>query len=209
MLLTGSVPAMIHLPSHSFSATIKPMRNEATKNQLIEGLKECMRHKQLEDITVREISDAAGVSRQTFYRSFLDKYDLANQYFDQLLALSFDQMGSGKTLHEGLVKKFRYIRQEQIFFTNAFRTDTQNNLKNHDFERITAFYCNLIREKTGHDPDSEIRELLEMYCQASVYKTSQWALSGMKTSPEELADLMIDAMPPKLYRLFTKLHVFE
>ena len=31
----------------------------------------------------------------------------------------------------------------------------------------------------------------------------------MKTSPEELADLMIDAMPPKLYRLFTKLHVFE
>lgn len=168
-----------------------------------------MRHKQLEDITVKEISDAAGVSRQTFYRNFPDKYDLANQYFDQLLALSFDQMGSGKTLHEGLVKKFRYIRQEKIFFTNAFRTDTQNNLKSHDFERILAFYCNLIREKTGHDPGSEIRDLLEMYCQASVYKTSKWVLSGMKTSPEELADLMIDAMPPKLCRLFTRMHVFD
>ena len=82
------------------------MKSSETKQLLIEGLKECMRRKQLEDITVREIVEAAGVSRQTFYRSYLDKYDLANQYFDQLLNLSFAEMGSGRTLHESLVRKF-------------------------------------------------------------------------------------------------------
>ncbi|MDD5851784.1 MAG: TetR/AcrR family transcriptional regulator C-terminal domain-containing protein [Galactobacillus timonensis] len=96
-----------------------------------------------------------------------------------------------------------------MFFTNAFRTDTQNNLKQHDFERITAFYDNLIREKTHHDPDPEIQNLLEMYCQASVYKTGQWILSGMETAPNDLANLMIDAMPPKLYALFERLHVID
>lgn len=185
------------------------MKSSETKQLLIEGLKECMRRKQLEDITVREIVEAAGVSRQTFYRSYLDKYDLANQYFDQLLNLSFAEMGSGKTLHGSLVRKFEYIRSERIFFTNAFRTDTQNNLKQHDFEMITAFYDNLIREKTHHDPDPEIQNLLEMYCQASVYKTGQWILSGMETAPNDLANLMIDAMPPKLYALFERLHVID
>lgn len=48
-----------------------------------------------------------------------------------------------------------------------------------------------------------------MYCQASVYKTGQWILSGMETAPNDLANLMIDAMPPKLYALFERLHVID
>ena len=48
-----------------------------------------------EKITVKEICDTCGVTRQTFYRNFQDKYDLINWYFDKILIESFHQMGEG------------------------------------------------------------------------------------------------------------------
>ncbi len=66
-------------------------------------------------ITVRQITERCGVTRQTFYRNFLDKYDLINWYFDKLLAHSFEHMGRGTTVLDSLEKKFTYIQEEKTF----------------------------------------------------------------------------------------------
>lgn len=91
------------------------------------------------------------------------------------------------------------------FFSAAFRADTQNNLREYDFQKIYSFYRDLFREKTGGELSGELKELLEMYCQASVFKTVKWVLTGMEAKEEELAEIMIDAMPEKLGRLFDEL----
>ena len=146
----------------------------------------------------------AGGSRQTFYRHFLDKYDLVNWYFDELLANSFREMGYGRTIYEGLVRKFRYIQAEKVFFRAAFQSDQQNNLKDHDFRKIYGFYQDLYRKKTGEDLDRGVLALLEMYCQASIYMTVKWVSRGTRdAAPEELAELMLQAMPPALIDKFT------
>ena len=182
-------------------------KQNESKYKLAEAIKKCMKTTSVENITVKQIVEECGVSRQTFYRNFIDKYDLINWYFDRLLEQSFKEMGSGETLREGLVKKFKYIKAERLFFTAAFKVDEQNNLKDHDFYMIYEFYCGLIREKSGNLPDKKIRKLLEMYCQASIYMTVQWVLKGMKESETELAELMIDAMPARLNDVFTELDI--
>ena len=182
-------------------------KQNESKYKLAEAIKKCMKTTSVENITVKQIVEECGVSRQTFYRNFIDKYDLINWYFDRLLEQSFKEMGSGETLREGLVKKFKYIKAERLFFTAAFKVYEQNNLKDHDFYMIYEFYCGLIREKSGNLPDKKIRKLLEMYCQASIYMTVQWVLKGMKESETELAELMIDAMPARLNDVFTELDI--
>ena len=97
------------------------MKTVDIKQRLAEAMKECMRSTSVENITVKQIVETAGVSRQTFYRNFMDKYDLINWYFDRLLEQSFQEMGDGETIREGLIKKFTYIREERLFFTTAFR----------------------------------------------------------------------------------------
>ncbi len=183
------------------------MKKMDIKLKLAEAMKVCMKNTSVENITVKQIVEVCGVSRQSFYRNFIDKYDLINWYFDLLLEQSFREMGSGETIREGLIKKFLYIKEERLFFTAGFKGDEQNNLKEHDFIMIYEFYCSLIREKTGQLPDYHIRKLLEMYCQASIYMTVQWLMKGMKESEEELADLMIDAMPPQLSKLFKEINL--
>lgn len=161
-----------------------------------------MKKAPVEEITVKEICAASGLSRQSFYRCCRDKYDLVNGFFDDLLMGSFREMGRGQDIRDSLVKKFSFIRREGMFFENAFRTDEQNSLREHDIHEIDAFYTHLIEQKTGKKPDKRIQELLDMYCVASVFRTVMWVLGGMQESEEELADIMIEAMPAKLSKLF-------
>ena len=185
------------------------MKGEKTKYRLAAAMKECMKTTPVDAITVRQITERCGVTRQTFYRNFLDKYDLINWYFDKLLARSFEHMGRGTTVLDSLEKKFTYIQEEKTFFAAAFRYDRQNSLREHDFKLILAFYENLIREKSGRPATPEIHFLLEMYCNSSIYMTVKWLLGGMKFPPAQLAKQLVLGMPEKLVQLFTNLHILS
>lgn len=182
---------------------------EKVKYRLADAMKSCMKKAPVEKITVKEITEECGVTRQTFYRNFQDKYDLINWYFDKLLLKSFEHMGEGTTVYDGLVKKFEYLKEEHLFFAAAFRSDDQNSLKEHDFELILEFYSNLIFQKTGRRPDAETSFLLEMYCRGSIYMTVKWLLGGMKFPPAQLAKQLVLGMPEKLVQLFTDLHILS
>ena len=189
--------------------TTEKSKGEKTKYRLAQSMKECMKTTSVDNITVKQITENCGVTRQTFYRNFMDKFDLINCYFDKLLAKSFEHMGMGKTVYEALVKKFTYIQEEHIFFAAAFRYDSQNSLRQHDFELILAFYEKLIRKKTGRDADETIHCILEMYCQSSIYMTVKWVLGEMECTPQELAVVLVDGMPGKLSELFEELKILS
>ena len=183
------------------------MKGEKTKYRLAAAMKECMKTTPVDAITVRQITERCGVTRQTFYRNFLDKYDLINWYFDKLLARSFEHMG--RTVLDSLEKKFTYIQEEKAFFAAAFRYDRQNSLREHDFKLILAFYENLIREKSGRPATPEIHFLLEMYCQGSITMTVKWVLTGMDLTPSEFAALLVRTMPEDLKKLFRNLQLLS
>lgn len=180
-----------------------------TKESIAKAIKQCMLKAPLEDITVKEVCLVANLSRQTFYRCFQDKYDLINWYFDTLLNASFDQMGAGRTIREGLDKKFTYIQNEKVFFKAAFSYSQQNNLRDHDFEKIFGFYKNLYKEKSGVSLKGTPLDLLEMYCQSSVYMTAKWILKDCPNTPQKLTELMVQAMPEELRNIFNKLDILE
>lgn len=78
--------------------------NNDIKYKLANAMKECMFSSPVEKITVKEICDTCGVTRQTFYRNFQDKYDLINWYFDKILIESFHQMVRAVPYTKALLK---------------------------------------------------------------------------------------------------------
>lgn len=181
------------------------IKQEKTKYKLAASMKECMKVSPVDKITVKNIVEGCGVTRQTFYRNFLDKYDLINWYFDKLVLQSFEQIGMGHTVGESLTQKFEFIVNEKVFFTEAFRSDDRNSLKEHDFELILQFYTDLLGRRDSKALNRELRFLLEMYCQGSVYMTVKWVLGGMKDLPQEMSGKLVEAMPPKLAEVFDRL----
>jgi AcrR family transcriptional regulator len=182
------------------------MPQKATVDKLLaESFKELVAVTPVEKITIKEITDKAGVIRPTFYNHFQDKYDLINWYFDKILIESFHQMGEGSTVYESLVKKFEYIRMEQLFFKAAFKNDEQN--KEHDFELIRQFYIDQIEGKSHRKISDKLLFQLEMYCQGSVFMTTQWVLGNKNFTPQELAGLLADAMPKELADVFREVNL--
>ena len=178
--------------------------HDQTRYIFAQSIKDLMEHQSLDKITVTDIVKHSGMTRQTFYRYFKDKYDLVNWYFEKLADKSFRQIGNSSTLREGLIKKFYFLLHDKIFFSQAFQSKDYNNVENYDYQCILEFYKNIIQKKIGNIPQ-DIMFLLEMYCHGSITMTVNWAVNGMKESPEVLADLLIDALPPKLEKLLSDL----
>ena len=185
--------------------TAENVKGEKTKYRLAQSMKECMKTTTVDNITVKQITENCGLTRQTFYRNFMDKFDLINWYFDKLVLKSFEQIGVSHTIRESLTQKLEFIQEEKAFFTEAFRSDDRNSVKEHDFELILQFYKDLIARRTSRPLGEELQFLLEMYCQGSVYMTVKWILTGMKDTPEAMAVKLVEAMPPKLAKVMEEL----
>ena len=56
---------------------------------------------------------------------------------------------------------------------------------------------------------SGIDEMLEMYCQSSIYMTVKWVTGGVTCTPEELASIIVDGMPEKLAEIFARLEILN
>ena len=146
-------------------------RQENTKYKLADSVKRCMKTTPVDRITVKDIAEGCGVTRQTFYRNFKDKYDLINWYFDKLVQQSLGQIETGSTVRDSLARKFAFILDEKAFFGGAFRSDDHNSLKEHDFELILQFYHDLLARRTNKLLEEELQFQLELYCRGSVYMT--------------------------------------
>ena len=186
-------------------------KHDKMKYRLADAMKNCMKKMPVEKITVKEIVTECGTTRQTFYRNFQDKYDLINWYFDKILFVT--TANSLSTIPGPLLDRMEiielsgYIEEEKLFFKAAFRNDDQNCLRDHDFQLILRFYENQIQEKTKQPIPENLHFQLEMYCQGSVYMTTQWVLGDMKKRPEKMAENLVKAMPAELETLFKKLEL--
>ena len=60
------------------------MKRKTTKEILAESFQELALKKNVERITVKEITDNCQLSTTTFYRLFKDKYDLDNYMIEML-----------------------------------------------------------------------------------------------------------------------------
>lgn len=171
------------------------------RDRLAASVKKLLNHVSLERLSVMEITEDADVSRQTFYRHFRDKYDLVNWCFDGLAKQCFEAMGVTHSLRDGLILKFDFIRNEKVFFAQAFRSTDNNSIKEHDYQFILEFYTGIIRKRTGKPLPDDLRFILELYCRGSIDMTVEWAVSGMEKDSVTLADDFIQALPPKLATL--------
>lgn len=59
------------------------MNRVNTKQMLADSIMRLMMKKSIDDITVQEIADQCGISRQTFYHHFSDKYALSIGFIEQ------------------------------------------------------------------------------------------------------------------------------
>ena len=100
----------------------------SAEDKLAQALDELMREKPLDAIRAVEIAERAGVSKQTFYNHYTDKFAL----MEYLFRVKFEEpcrLMSGTESHRDCGVIFYHIcRENKDFLHNAFFSKDVNNL---------------------------------------------------------------------------------
>ena len=157
----------------------------------------------LERVTVKQLLERSGVSRQTFYNHFLDKNDLICQVYEKRIVHAFNGAVAGFAYRDELERSLALMHQYGTFMQQAARMDGQNNLTEHVMERAQRFDLAWHQSLWGDDPMPEELRLATVYhAMASVQMTLSWILSGFPAPEAELATLITRMRGIGMERLF-------
>ena len=164
---------------------VSPMSNEGRNTYVLEHLTDAMLQllsdKQIEEISIRELCDAAGVGRASFYRNFESKEDILRSYINKLFeewTAGYNQNGD-RPLNELIQVMFSHFEKYMDFYKLLNRQKLIYLLKD-----VIIGFC-------GPKPEYEKGEA---YVRAFVAYTlygwiEVWFQRGMKESSEEMANL--------------------
>lgn len=104
-------------------------KGEMTKLLLGESFKELMQKKPFEKITIKMITDAAGVIRPTFYNYFQDKYDVMEWMLEQDVFVGAKELIRMDMQREAVKMIFRKLEAEKQYYIRAFEVEGQNSFE--------------------------------------------------------------------------------
>ncbi len=177
------------------------MKRKTTKEILCESLQELALTKNVEKITIREITDNCGYSPATFYRHFKDKYDLiAWDYSERYRQLSEKADSEGFLLEDFLLESAYYYMHNREYLANLL----SNTRGSYSFEQYMTrvnydFLLRLIKKRTP-EPDRNTGRYLMVYCIGGVRYNMEWLLGHIDATPEEMADIYLKTIPEPVYR---------
>lgn len=115
--------------SNGWGRGLMTKRESPVKQQLDDSFFALLREQPFERITIRMITERAGVTRPTFYTHFHDKHEiyewiLQTQVFDIAERLIEDDLGS-----EALKIVFTYFHRRADLFARLYQITGQNNFE--------------------------------------------------------------------------------
>ena len=158
----------------------------ATKKLLADGLKELLKKKTLEKITVKELVATCGVNRQTFYYNFQDIYELLEWIFVEEGARLRKETEGIKDWRERLHVVINEISNEETrrLILNAFYSvnpmQIDRFMQNYFRPPVEEIITENIR---GVDISEENREfMIRVYDLLFVDLVMRWIQTGMEMS---------------------------
>ena len=157
------------------------------KEILANGLLDLCHKKDLSQITVKDLLETTGVSRQTFYNHFLDKNDLIQYIYNHKIINRFNGQNTNLDFYESLIESFEHMKQYQTFLKQACLMDGQNCLKEYISKHCEEFDLKWHQQLYGEEPMPDALKFATIYhANASSAMTLSWILSDMKVPMDDL-----------------------
>ena len=160
---------------------------------LAQSFKELVCQQPIEKITIKQITDRAGVIRPTFYNHFEDKYNLLEWIMIKDIVTPVQPLLSNGMINEAMILIFHNMRKEKDFYMHASKLEGQNSFRGMIERGIQLVLGSMIVDQMG--PKKPINRwltpehLAEYYSQSITYVLMTWIQGGMEMPPEELAQV--------------------
>lgn len=160
---------------------------------LAQSFKELACQQPIEKITIKQITDRAGVIRPTFYNHFEDKYNLLEWIMIKDIVTPVQPLLSNGMINEAMILIFHNMRKEKDFYMHASKLEGQNSFRGMIEQGIQLVLGSMIVDQMGTKKPINRwltpEHLAEYYSQSITYVLMTWIQGGMEMPPEELAQV--------------------
>lgn len=172
-----------------------PQRRTLTKRLIREAMLELLKTKSIQKISVRELCDAAGINRTTFYNHYDGTYEVLVEIEEHFLA----QLSSADTISNGADGLERHIEALCLKLKQnadiALLLLTNNADPAFSSKLLKTQGCNDIWQKAGGAYFADKTELLTEFVSGGAYSmVCRWLESGCHQSPKQVAVLLTEVI---------------
>ena len=163
------------------------------KRMLADSLLKLCENKNLEALTIQDLLNDTGISRQTFYNHFIDKNDLIHYIYNTKIVPDFHYQNMTINFYESLLITFKNMQRYHHFMKQACMMEGQNCLKDYIFEHCKEFDLKWHQVLYGYKPMPDtLKFATEYHATASTSMTLSWILSDMPVSCEEIVKMIVE-----------------
>lgn len=183
------------------SKMIEDRRVRKTKNAIKQAFIKLLAEKELERITIQDITSLADINRGTFYLHYEDKYILLSDLEDEILVGLADEIGTYKlVMQDSNLEDFAKIFSEKIlkniilhiqkdidFYLVIFKLDRKSHLEDKISELI---YSNMTKNLNNKQKISGIPiDYFHSYVSgATISFIKHWVQDNNRMEPDIVAD---------------------
>ena len=164
--------------------------SDITKRAMSAALKNLLKEKKLNKITVQDIADECGINRQTFYYHFQDIYDLVEWTCIEDTEKVLKENRTYDTWQEGFLSVFDLAKKDKTFIDNIYRSVSLEMLEQYLYRLVYPLLKNVVDEKAnGQNVREENKKYIaDFYKYAFVGVLLEWIRNDMAESPGQIVD---------------------
>ena len=160
---------------------------------LAESFKELVQEKPVEKITIKEITDRAGVIRVTFYNHFQDKYELLEWICREEIVSPTSILLQNNMRKEAVMFMFTALLKNKEFYSHVARTQGQNSFASTVQQLISeTIEEHFISIEFGRDKKHSLlsaKWISDYYAMSLTYILMSWIEKDMEVPPEEMVEI--------------------
>ncbi len=162
-----------------------------TQKIIAHSLKNMMRKKSFQKITVSDIMDDAGMRRQTFYDYFHDKYDLLAWIYQQESKENIEDYLDYEHWTQSITRLLYYLQENKDFYQNALEISEQNSFDHYFFMHSQKLIQTIVEDIQKHEaekiPKEEMTFFAEFYAHAFVGTVRTWLMDDCSVPVKKLS----------------------
>lgn len=165
--------------------------SDITKKALAAAVSELLWEKPLDKITVKEITDKCGLTRNAFYYHFSDVYRLLEWMLTSKADEIIANFRKEENWQRGFEMALRFLYDNKRIINNIYKFIDRGHLEGYLDKVVGAYALDLVRIHTAKSNAGEETQKLvaDFYKNAFMGLVTRWVENDMKMHPKKMAKM--------------------
>ncbi len=160
-------------------------RTAYTRMVIKESLVKLLEGKHLSEVTVKELCELAQINRATFYRNFMDVYDVYEQMEEELTSSAF----ADQDISESRYSLLEVIYGNQSFYKEFFNSRLESRYIKSVIQKMYDEMKKYLIENNRYD-EKTFKISYQYNYYGAIGVIQEWLNDGCVESPKEFGDIL-------------------